>query len=1008
MAKTANQRGTPRDRGESWLYVLVFFLSAALLFQSELLISKYILPWFGGTPNVWSVSMLFFQVVLFAGYAYSHAVATNLSPRRQAWLHVALLGASLVALLAQALVWGRPLLAGVALQPSTGNLPGLRILGILAASVGLPFFLLSTTTSLLQVWFGRAFPGRSPYPLFAVSNAGSLLGLLSYPFLVEPSLGLRSQAVAWTVLYALFAVCCGVLARRSVPAAAGPAPAANDTPPAAVSPPPTGRTRALWLTLAATASVVLLATTNQLADDVPVVPFMWAIPLAIYLLTFILAFSHRLLYHRLLFVAAAVVLMWFVGQATCKPSIQGSEIIGRMAVYYLALFVACMLCHGELSRLRPAPARLTDYYLCIAGGGALGGLFVALLAPLVFAELWELYIGYFLCGAAVLAVAAGDARSLLHRGRLRWPLRLAAGAVVLALAIGPLLLLGERAPRWCQPVFQPLARKLGLELSDASARVVATRRNFYGVLRVKEIRAPVPMRRLVHGQTIHGLQFASNDESSREPTAFYSVSSGIGLAIVNHPAYGGGTNRPGMRVGVIGLGAGTLAAYGRRGDTYRFYEINPAVIELAASPEAYFTFVRDSRATVEVVSGDARISLAREPPQAFDLLAVDAFNGDNMPVHLLTQEALALYLRHVREDGILALHVSSRHFDLVPLAVKLADGLQLASCCIDHDANSAWLESSRWVLLFRNPALAGLPVFTRAAAARPGSAALARLRPWTDDFSNLYQVLRTATASDPFRRSGLAKVKARQYRAAVADFTCAMELSPDNSQIYLERGVAYGELGDNRRAIADLDAAARLSPCSINVYRHRAAAYLRMQDTSRALADLDRVIELDSRSKREYLTRGTLLCMSNQPDPAIRDFTRAIALDPASAQAYLKRGVVRAMQGRLDEAVLDLDRAVALDPENREGYWNRGIAYARADRHREAVADLNQVIRLNAGDGVAYATRALSLLQLGRIPEARNDVREARRLGAKVPADVLNKLDRATAPPSPPATAPAP
>jgi SAM-dependent methyltransferase len=722
------------------LFLAVPFLSAVLLFQSELLLAKYILPWFGGTPNVWSVSMLFFQVALLAGYAYAHGVATRLQPARQARLHVGLLAAAVLALLLQAAFWRCPLLADTVFRPEGSDLPGLRILGILAISVGLPFLVLSTTTSLLQSWYSRAFPARSPYPLFAVSNAGSFVGLLSYPFLVEPFCGLRSQAMFWTAGFVLFAIGCGVLALRQARQPAGAGADVDAAPAADASTPPAAR-RLLWVLLAAVPSILLLASTNQLANDVPVIPFLWAVPLAIYLLTFILAFAHRACYSRPVFVLAGLVLMVLVGRETCHPIVHGSAIVGRMLTYDLALFVACMLCHGELARVRPAPAHLTSYYLWIAVGGAIGGLFVGLLAPVLFADLWELYLGYLLCGFGVLIVAAGDARSRLHHPRWGRPLQVAAGIVLLLLAVGPLLLLGERAPRFCRTALQPLAQALGLDKSGGVSRVMVSRRNFYGVLRVQDVDLTPRMRILRHGQTVHGFQFLGSPEQRRETSAYYTTNSGIGRALLSHPLNHNPPG-PGMRVGAIGLGVGTLAAYGRPGDCYRFYEINPAVIELATGAEHGFSFLGDSRASVEIVSGDARISLEREPSQQFDVLAVDAFSGDSVPAHLLTREAMALYLRHVRPDGIIAFHVSSRHLDLPTLVRKLADTLQLHAVCIDQPVTRDWIIASRWVLVFRDPAVAQRPGLADAPTVTPDPAALARVRAWTDDCSDLYHVLK--------------------------------------------------------------------------------------------------------------------------------------------------------------------------------------------------------------------------------------------------------------------------
>lgn len=734
------------------VYAAIVFTSAMLLFQAELLIAKYILPWFGGTPTVWSVCMLFFQVVLIGGYAYSHGLVTRLAPSRQSRVHLVLLSISIAALVLQLVFWGSPLLPGPQWKPSGSDLPSLRVLALLAASIALPFFTLSTTTSLVQAWFGRRFPGRSPYVLFAVSNAGSLFGLLSYPFLVEPHLGLKSQAAVWSLLFLVFALCCGfaalVVGRKSPDTTAGPAIA--DRAAQDASRPPTWSRRVLWMALAAGASTLLLATTNQLAEDVAVIPFMWAIPLAIYLLTFILTFAGRPLYWRPLFVVLGLVAMYLVGSAIAQGASSGLGILRQMAVYYLALLASCMLCHGELARLKPGVRYLTSYYLYVAIGGAVGGIFVGLVAPLVFRGFWELYLGYFLCGLTVLVAAWGDGRSLLNRRFWKWPLRVQATTLVILLAVSPFFLLGNRLPQEYRSIIVAVVEQLRLEdylpAINSESRVTVTRRNFYGILLVKEMDWTDPEQhriQLSHGQTIHGSQFVGDDLHRREVTTYYGETSGIAKAIVSHPRYRApDPGTAGFRVGMIGLGAGTLTAYGRKGDYYRIYEIDPDVVDLAASDNACFSFVRDSQATVEVVLGDARISLEREEPQQFDVLALDAFSGDSIPVHLLTTEAFAVYLRHMREGGIIACHVSNRYLDLKPLVWKLAAASGLDVRCVDAGGDGRRVLASDWMILSRDKEVFQQPAFAGLADQPPEGTDLQRVRLWTDDYSNLYQLLR--------------------------------------------------------------------------------------------------------------------------------------------------------------------------------------------------------------------------------------------------------------------------
>ncbi|MBN2136701.1 MAG: hypothetical protein JW720_02735 [Sedimentisphaerales bacterium] len=740
------------------IYAATIFLSALLLFQVQLIIAKHILPWFGGTATVWTTCLLFFQVVLTAGYAYSHRIVERLSTRSQSRLHLALLAGSIIVLLSQALAWTLPLLPQNALKPTASDMPILRILALLALSVGLPFFVLSTTSSLLQVWFTRQFPGRSPYRLYALSNAGSLIALLSYPFLVEPNIGLRLQAGIWTALYLAFVSLCALVAIRTMTRRKTIASIIRDSAPD-VSPQtenPTSLQRMLWLALPAVASTVLLATTNHISEEFATVPFLWVLPLTIYLLTFILCFSSQWFYSRGVFVAAVAVMMILVTRTIWRTSqttigeVYDAGIIEQMSVYYFALFVCCMLCHGELVKLKPPLQYLTRFYLTISIGGASGGFFVAIIAPLFFQATWELYIGYFACGCAVLLTALREPHSVLNAPRTRWIFRIPAAAMVMALGIAPFFLLADRLPQNYYDSATALLRTIGIDRSWGidypATKTVAIRRNFYGIVRVVETQGANPARRrteLHHGQTIHGFQFQLNQTAREVPTTYYSEHSGIGLAIQNHAKYlMPPTAESRMTVGLVGLGAGTLAAYGRPGDNYKIYEINPAVVELATEPYSYFSFIDDSKANIEIVLGDARISMEREEPQKFDILAIDAFCGDTPPVHLLTAEAFAIYLRHMNPTGVIAIHISNRYLDFRPVVYKLARQFQLEATCISSSGDNETSYDADWMLLTRDKGFLRNKNITEAAAPDMPKEALRNIRIWTDDYTNLYQLLR--------------------------------------------------------------------------------------------------------------------------------------------------------------------------------------------------------------------------------------------------------------------------
>jgi SAM-dependent methyltransferase len=670
------------------LYAATIFLSAFLLFQVQPLIAKMILPWFGGTAAVWTICMLFFQLLLLVGYIYSHAYVRLRVPGRR-YLHIALLALAAATL---------PLAAGAAWKPSGGEDPTGRILELLATSVGLPYFVLSTTGPLVQAWHARSHPGATPYRLFALSNLGSMLALLSYPLLVEPLLALGKQAALWSAGFILFALLCAVLAWRSR-SADMPLPAAEEQ-----SDGPGWSLQLLWAALAACASILLLAFTGHMTLNIAAIPFLWVLPLALYLLSFVLCFEASGWYRRWLFLPLLAAGL----AAVCVTLTRSNPSIWTLIPLYSAtLFAACMVCHGELARSKPHPRHLTGFYLMLALGGALGGVLVGLVAPNVFDDLYELPLGMVALCAFVMLALWRDRTSLFHG---RWGA--AARLVFLAATVA-----------------------LGIELAritkENSADTRVTLRNFYGVLNVRDSgEGPDAMRVLSHGTIIHGKQFL--DRMRRDwPTSYYGLASGVGLALLDARAHGP------VRVGVVGLGAGTLAAYGRAGDVFRFYDINPRVVELARSE---FSFLKDSPARVEVALGDARLSLEREPPQNFDVLALDAFSSDAIPVHLLTVEAFRAYLRQLRPGGVLAVHISNRYLDLVPVVQQAARQLSLELREVDNDDDDdAGVYRSDWLLLSASPAAFEGPLLRDAAQRIDADP---RVRLWTDDYSDLYRILK--------------------------------------------------------------------------------------------------------------------------------------------------------------------------------------------------------------------------------------------------------------------------
>jgi spermidine synthase len=694
MAAAASSPAVPVTAAAVLPYAATIFLSAFLLFLVQPIIAKQILPWFGGASSVWTTCLVFFQSALLAGYAYADAT-TRLGARRQAVLHAVLLAISLAAL---------PILAAESWKPQGDEAPIGRILLLLAATIGLPYFLLSTTTPLLQSWYWRRFRAVVPYRLFALSNFASLLALLGFPVLAEPWFDLAQLGYAWSALYVAFVLLCLYTAWRSLQASGGGEGAASPTAAAATHAakvePPSVATQALWLALSAMGSVMLLAVTNHVTQNIASVPFLWVVPLSLYLLSFILCFDHPRWYLRWLFFGAALLLV-----PAMAWQIASLDLHSAVPLYFAGLFVACMVCHGELARAKPAPEHLTRFYLMLSLGGAAGSVLVALVAPNVLS-------GYFELNIALVALA------------LLLVLRLAGAARLAGLA-------AAAATAW-------FAADAAIEYG-AGRRVME--RDFYGVVRTQDREVNgISYRAMMHGAIMHGGQLLDPQYRGR-PADYFGPTSGYGrlFAALDDA-------RPGpRRIGVVGLGAGVVAAYGRAGDTMTFYEISPKVVEIERRE---FTFLRDTPAKVEVVLGDGRLSLERElkarGARGFEVLGIDAFSGDSVPMHLVTREAMALYVRHLAPDGVIVFQATNRYVDLAPVIQRLAaeQGMQARLVSDWPDSREGvdfWMSATDQVLVTRDAKLLQHP---RILEASERIAERFDLPTFTDARHNLFRILK--------------------------------------------------------------------------------------------------------------------------------------------------------------------------------------------------------------------------------------------------------------------------
>ena len=668
-------------------YAVTIFISSMHLFLVQPIIAKQILPSFGGSANVWTTCLFFFQFLLLLGYCYAHML-TRLPARFQPVVHGILLAASLTSI---------PIVAS--LGKASGDVsPVLRLLVLLLTTVGLPYFLLATTSPLIQSWYART--QNSPYRLFALSNAASLLGLLAYPFLLEPWFKTMTQAYLWSGGYVAFVIFCAAAAIFSLRTPEKKYDA-NSVASTVSSVPPTAADVIIWTTLAAVASLSLVSVTSFIAANVASAPLIWIGPLTIYLITFILAFEGRRIWHGWGIGAAAIL---FAGTMLATYSNEDfiAEYSKSLPLFLIGLFLICLFCHGQLAESKPAPHYLTFYYIMISAGGALGSLGGSVLAP-------ALLNGDFELPAALAAVAFVFLWKMRPKGRA---LVTAASASIVALVA---------LAAW------------GIADEINGARLL--KRNFYSSLRVADkIDRGEPIRRLEHGRIEHGAQYLSSARR-REPISYYSETSGIGFAIALQRKR---LKKP-LSIGVIGLGAGVIAAYGEAGGKVRFYEINPQVIDIA---QQQFTYLADCPAETSVALGDARLTLEHEPPQNFDILVVDAFSGDAIPMHLLTREAIRIYRRHLAPGGILAFHISNKFVDLAAPLAAIAKSEHLDVRLVTDDPSDetedSALSASDWLLVATDPSWWG----TDERAILPVVPLTGTESVWTDDFNNLLSALR--------------------------------------------------------------------------------------------------------------------------------------------------------------------------------------------------------------------------------------------------------------------------
>ena len=1027
QAKARPDAAASYGRGEAALFSLTLFLSAALLFTVQPMFAKMVLPLLGGVPAVWNACLVFYQAALLAGYLYAHLSLAWLGPRRQAVLHLALLGLAWLAL---------PIHVAQGWLPPATTFPAPWLWMLLAVSLGLPFLAVSASAPMLQAWFARTRgpAGRDPYFLYAASNLGSLLALLAYPLVIEAQATLARQSGGWAIGYgllmALVAACAVTLWRTPVEIAenapsppghhaqqgrlpscrvrqAGegrkqPSPAADDSQGARrVFDRPAIRRRLRWLALSLVPSSLLLGVTTYISSDIAPMPFLWVVPLALYLLTFVLVFAPRTILPlrwmvRLqpFLIVAAVVTLLCNGAALREVLLFGS-------LHLATFFVTAMVCHGQLAAERPEPSQLTEFYLWMSLGGVVGGLFSALVAPVVFNSVLEYPLmmavacllrprqgsrhspnavrpaagtGHHVPMAAVgVPLAEGPglpqgepaARTtrrtahgvyLLLWGRERfllpatallfclivaWGLRSGSflsgwrftdTAVMRILTVGLAAFatfLLRRRPAVFGTAVAALAA-ISLWSVETGTRLLDAKRSFYGILRVEH--DPIwNTNQLLHGTTNHGLQ--SLVESQRhEAQGYYHRTGplgGIFELFKTSPAplrKGEGSNEPRRslaEVGVLGLGVGTIAAYAEPGQRFTFYEIDPAVERIARNTD-YFTYLADCRGTAEVILGDARLSLEHGPERKFDLLIVDVFSSDSVPVHLMTREAFKIYQDRLNPRGVLALHISSRYLDLELTLGKLAEDAGLTAR-LWRDVDAAGVVGrfvSVWVVMAKNPAdLGSLATDPRwqPLARDPGPV-------WTDDFSNVAGTLKwkssglhlfpwrwqKAKQAEGHALLALALLDEHRIDEAIEHFQKSLEIEPDNAPNHYGLGVVLASRGRLDEAIEHYEEALSLDPNLAKAHSDLGIALDRKGKTDEALEHFRRAVEINPGYVDGLRNLGKALLDRQQYDEGVTCFHKAVAIQPGSAEIRFDLGLALKQHGKIDAALGELRQALPL------------------------------------------------------------------------------------------------
>jgi predicted O-methyltransferase YrrM len=711
-------------------YGFTIFLSAFLLFQIQPMIARFILPWFGGTAAVWTTCMMFFQVVLLLGYLYSHLLRRTFSPKWGWLIHLSLLAVAVCLLTVS---------PPERLKPSGDENVTIAIIQTLVLTIGLPFFVLSTTGPLVQAWQSSTHSRQSPYRLYALSNLGSMLALVSYPFLVERFLPLDEQAMIWSVGFLLFALnCCWSgwqTVRLDAWEKANPEVANEEVK--SRSNIGVGRIL-LWVLLPMAASIMLLATTNLMCQEVASVPFLWILPLCLYLLSFIICFDRPALYRRRVFTPLLIFATFFSVALIYLAVYAGLllQIIGLAMV----CFSAAMTCHGELERLKPETENLTAFYLWIAVGGALGGVFVCVIAPMYFTGFYEFHIGLMIC----LVVALG---TIVRFGssKNREPQRKLVDTLVATGVFAALGLVCSSLISFLNP--------------DNTKGLVFQGRNEYGLASVVDVG---DYRRFINGRIEHGGQSLEPDEAMSH-TGYYVSKSGVGVAFNSYRAQ---TDAP-LKVGVVGLGAGAMATWLEPGDEAVFFEINPMVEMIAAN---YFSYLDNAAGDCTVKLGDGRIQLQREigdpSQQPYDLLMMDAFSSDSIPVHLLTRECFEIYLQRLKPNGVLVAHITNRFVDLRPVIHEHANQHGLTPLLIDYESEDKKFKT-HWVLLTRNENVIHSPLVNELSSPWPES-----LEPilWTDDYASMASVMDWSIGIDWERiRNQLQDAKPKQVTASQSE-----------------------------------------------------------------------------------------------------------------------------------------------------------------------------------------------------------------------------------------------